>query len=120
MAGSSRISPRPGPTYHSAAAACPRLLATFPSRDWTCRSPARYILPEPKTHPGTGGMLERTSSAAVGAADPGIGARRAVGAVLNALTMAALLWLPPPRARPPGGGAGGGGWCVWVAGRSAR
>src|SRR6266566_4539037 len=109
MAGSSRISPRPGPTYHSAAAACPRLLATFPSRDWTCGSPARYILPEPKTHPGTGGMLERTSSAAVGAADPGIGARRAVVAVLNALTMAALLWLAAAALSP-----GGYGFVDWL------
>jgi membrane glycosyltransferase len=49
-------------------------------------------------------MLERTSSAAVGAADPGIGARRAVVAVLNAATMAALLWLAAAALSPGGYG----------------
>ena len=54
-------------------------------------------------------MLERTSSAAVGAADPGIGARRAVVAVLNALTMAALLWLAAAALSP-----GGYGFVDWL------
>ena len=54
-------------------------------------------------------MLERTSSAAVGAADPGIGARRAVVAVLNAATMAALLWLAAAALSP-----GGYGFVDWL------
>src|SRR5437667_776286 len=54
-------------------------------------------------------MLERTSSRAVGAADPGIGARRAVVAVLNALTMAALLWLAAAALSP-----GGYGFVDWL------
>ncbi len=54
-------------------------------------------------------MLERTSSAAVGAADPGIRARRAVVAVLNALTMAALLWLAAAALSP-----GGYGFVDWL------
>ncbi len=49
-------------------------------------------------------MLERISSAAVGAADPGIGARRAVVAALNAATMAALLWLAAATLSPGGYG----------------
>jgi len=49
-------------------------------------------------------MLELTSSAAVGAADPGITARRAVVAALNALTMAALLWLAAAALAPGGYG----------------
>jgi membrane glycosyltransferase len=49
-------------------------------------------------------MLERTSSAAVGAADPGITARRAVVATLNAATVAALLWLAAAALSPGGYG----------------
>src|SRR5260370_1014289 len=60
--------------------------------------------PGRETHPGTGAMLERISSAAVGAADPGIGARRAVVAALNAATMAVLLWLAAATLSPGGYG----------------
>jgi membrane glycosyltransferase len=49
-------------------------------------------------------MLERTSSAAVGTADPGITARRAVVAALNAATMAGLLWLAAAALSPGGYG----------------
>ncbi len=50
-------------------------------------------------------MLERTSSATVGAADPGISTRRAIVAALNAATMAALSWLAAAALSP-----GGYGW----------
>src|SRR6202165_4831266 len=49
-------------------------------------------------------MLERTSSAAVGAADPGIRARGAVVAPLNAATVAGLLWLAAAALSPGGYG----------------
>jgi membrane glycosyltransferase len=49
-------------------------------------------------------MLERTSSATIGAVDPGVTARRAIVAALNAATMAALLWLAAVALSPGGYG----------------
>jgi membrane glycosyltransferase len=49
-------------------------------------------------------MLERTGAATVTAADPGIAARRLLVAALNALTMAALLWLAAAALAPGGYG----------------
>src|SRR3984893_190206 len=102
-AGSSRISPRPGAPYHSAAAACPRLLATFPPViHLAIRRPAISCPSQKRIRDR--GMLERTSSATIGAVDPGVTARRAIVAALNAATMAALLWLAAVALSPGGYG----------------
>src|SRR5215472_4585367 len=110
--GSSRSSPRPGPTYHSATAPCPRVPATFhPVIGLANQRPA--ISCRGRKGIRNSGMLERTGSATATAADRSIAARRATVAALNVVTMAGLLWLAAAALSP--GGYGLVDWALLIS-----